>query len=91
MPSVDIDNIIARYKFRWRIETMFRMQDECHIKTKSKDIRVRSFLFANEQLVESPWYLLYHDVVSFKMFLIELGSVCSSLVENEERRVTTHS
>ncbi len=87
----DLDHIIARYKFRWRIETMFRVQDECRIKTKSKDIRVRYFLFAYEQLIESIWYLFYHEEVSFKKFLTEMSSVCSTLVEKEERRRTTHS
>jgi hypothetical protein len=44
--DIDLDHIIAKYKFRWRIETMFRVQDGCRINTKSKDIRVRYFLFA---------------------------------------------
>ena len=89
--DMDLEKIIKQYKARWRIETMFRVQDECRIKTKSKDIRVRYFLFAYEQLIESIWYLFYHEEVSFKKFLIELSSVCSTLVENEERRRTTHS
>ncbi len=89
--DLDLEHIIARYKFRWRIETMFRVQDECRIKTKSKDIRVRYFLFAYEQLVESIWYLFYHEEVSFKGYLMEISSVCSTLVENEERRRSTHS
>ena len=32
--DMDLDHIIAKYKFM--------VQDECRIKTKSKDIRVRS-------------------------------------------------
>ncbi len=91
VPDMDLEKIIRQYKARWRIETMFRVQDECRIKTRSKDIRVRYFLFAYEQLIESIWYLFYHEEVSFKKFLIELSSVCSTLVENEERRGTTHS
>ena len=63
IPDMDLDHIIARYKFRWRIETMFMVQDECRIKTKSNDIRVRYFLFAYEQLIESIWYLFYHEEV----------------------------
>jgi len=62
--DIDLDNVIAKYKFRWRIETMFRVQDECRIKTNSRDVRVRYFLFAYEQLVESIWYLFYHGEVS---------------------------
>ncbi|MGC8562623.1 MAG: transposase [Thermoplasmata archaeon] len=57
MEDVNLDSIIAQYKIRWRIETMFRVQDECRIKTKSKMIEVRYFLFAYEQLIEVMWYL----------------------------------
>ncbi len=89
MPDVDLEHIIARYKFRWRIETMFRVQDECRIKTKSKDIRVRYFLFAYEQLVESIWYLFYREEVSFKKYLIELSGACTAMVNNEERKERT--
>ena len=89
IPDIDLDHIIARYRFRWRIETMFRVQDECRIKTKSKDIRVRYLLFAYEQLVESIWYLFYREEVSFKRFLIELSEECTTMVDNEERRERT--
>jgi len=65
---------------------MFRVQDECRIKTKSKRIEVRYFLFAYEQLIEAIWYLFYCREVSFKRFIIELSSACNTLVENEERR-----
>ena len=51
VPEIDLDHIIAKHKFRWRVETMFRVQDECRIKTKSKDIRVLYFLFSYEQVV----------------------------------------
>lgn len=91
MENLDLDHVIARYKFRWRIETMFRVQDECRIKTKSKDIRVRYFLFAYEQLIESIWYLFYHKEVSFKRYLMEMSSVCSTLVEKEGGRRQNHS
>ena len=69
---------------------MFRVQDECRIKTKSKRIEVGYFLFAYEQLIEAIWYLFYRKEVSFKRFLIELSSVCNTLVENEERRRSSH-
>ena len=87
--DIDLDHVIAKYKFRWRIETMFRVQDECRIKTKSKDIRVRYFLFAYEQLVESIWYLFYHEEVSFKKYLIELSESCTVMVNNVERKERT--
>jgi len=70
---------------------MFRVQDECRIKTKSKRIEVRYFLFAYEQLIEAMWYLFYREEVSFKRFLIELSSVCSTLVDNEEERRSARS
>ena len=84
--DIDLDHVIAKYKFRWRIETMFRVQDECRIKTKSKDIRVRYFLFAYEQLVESIWYLFYREEVSFKKYLMELSDACTTMVNNVERK-----
>ena len=90
MEELNLDSIIAQYKIRWRIETMFRVQDESRIKTKSKMIEVRYFLFAYEQLIEAIWYLFYNKEVSFKRFLIELSSVCSTLVDNEERRGSPH-
>ena len=89
VPDIDLDHIIAKYKFRWRIETMFRVQDECRIKTKSKDIRVRYFLSSYEQLVESIWYLFYHGEVSFKRYLIELSEACTVMVNNVERKERT--
>ena len=56
------------------------------IKTKSKDIRVRYFLFAYKQLVESIWYLFYHEEVSFKKYLMELSESCTTMVNNVERK-----
>ena len=91
MEEVNLESIISQYKIRWRIETMFRVQGECRIKTKSKRIEVRYFLFAYEQLIEAIWYLFYSKEVSFKRFLIELSSVCNTLVENEERRRSSHT
>ena len=89
MQDIDLDHVIAKYMFRWRIETMFRVQDECRIKTKSKDIRVRYFLFAYEQLVESIWYLFYYEEVSFKKYLMELSEACTVMVNNVERKERT--
>ncbi|OWP57495.1 MAG: hypothetical protein B2I17_00305 [Thermoplasmatales archaeon B_DKE] len=79
--NTNLEKIVRQYKARWRIETMFRVQDECRINTKSKDIRARYFRFAYEQMVESIWYLFYHEEVSFKKFLTELSSVFSTLVD----------
>ncbi len=68
---------------------MFRVQDEGRIKTKSKRIEVRHFLFAYEQLVESIRYIFYHEEVSFKRFLIELSDSCTEMVNNDERKERT--
>ena len=86
MDDVNLDSIIAQYKIRWRIETMFRVQDKCRIKTKSKTIEVRYFLFAYEQLIEAMWYLFYNKEVSFKRFLVELSDARTTMVNNEERK-----
>lgn len=51
------------------------VQDECRIKTNSRYVRVRYFLFAYEQFVESIWYLFYNEEVSFKKYLMELSNV----------------
>ena len=65
---------------------MFRVQDEYIIKTTSKDIRVRYFLFAYEQIVESIRYLFYREEVSFKKYLMELSNACTVMVNNVERK-----
>ncbi len=57
--------------------------------TNIMDIRVRYFLFAYEQLIESIWYLFYHEEVSFKRYLIELSEACTTMVNSEERKERT--
>ena len=68
---------------------MFRVQDECRIKTKSEDIRVRHFLFSYEQSVESIWYLFHNKEVRFKSYLMELNDACTVMVNNVERKERT--
>lgn len=70
-----LENIIATYKKRWRIETQFRVQDEAIIKCKSKDMRIRYFLFLFEQMLQTIWICFYRDKVPFKEFLIEMADV----------------
>ena len=62
------------------------LQNEHRIKTKSKDIRFRYFLFAYEQLVESVWYHFYHEEVCLKKYLMELSESCTTMVNNVERK-----
>ena len=63
--SIDLDHIIASYKRRWRIETGFRVQDEACIMSKSKDVSIRFFYFAYEQVLQLLWVVLYKNEVSF--------------------------
>ncbi|MCD4767339.1 MAG: hypothetical protein K8R34_12575, partial [Methanosarcinales archaeon] len=55
LPQINLDQIIASYKRRWRIETGFRVQDEACIMSKSKDVSIRYFYFAYEQVLQMLW------------------------------------
>ena len=68
-----LENLIVTYKKRWRIETQFRVQDEAYIKCKSKDMKIRYFLFLFEQMLQTIWICFYKDEVPFKKFLIGLA------------------
>lgn len=70
--DIELDSIIKTYKKRWRIETAFRVQDEATIKCKSKDMKIRYFLFMFQQMLQTQWVCFYKDEVSFKKFLIEM-------------------
>ena len=76
-PSIDMDYIIVTYKGRWRIETGFRIQDEAHIMSKSKDARIRFFFFVYEQVLQLLWIVLYKEEVSFKEFLLDMYTLCT--------------
>ena len=80
--SIDLDYIIASYKRRWRIETGFRVQDEACIMSKSKDVSIRFFYFAYEQVLQLLWIVLYNDEVSFKAFMLELYEECIARYKN---------
>ena len=67
-----MDNLIKTYKKRWRIETGFRVQDEAMIKCKSKEMKIRYFLFMFQQMLQTQWVCFYKEEVSFKKFLIEI-------------------
>jgi hypothetical protein len=83
--GIKLDEIIQTYKKRWRIETGFRVQDEARIKCKSKDMKIRYFIFMFEQMLQTQWACFYKDKINFKQFLIEIHKVCKTLVENPKR------
>jgi IS4 transposase len=69
-----LNNLVVFYKKRWRIETMFLVQDEARIKCKSKDMKIRYFLFLFEQMLRINWICFYKDKISFKKYLMMLAS-----------------
>ena len=71
--TISLDEIIKTYRKRWRIETGFRVQDEARIKCKSKEMKIRYFLFMVEQLLQTQWMCFHKKEVSFKRYLIELN------------------
>lgn len=81
LEEIPLDTIIQTYRKRWRIETQFRMQDEATIKCKSKEMKIRYFLFVFEQMLQTLWACFYKkEEVSFKEFLIEMHKVNKDLV-----------
>ena len=89
--EIDLDGIIQAYRGRWDIETGFRVQDEATIKSKSKDVRIRFFLFAYEQMLQLIWSVFYKEEVTFKGFLIELSDTCSERLNRAEERASRHT
>ena len=83
--EVALSKIIPTYKKRWRIETGFRVQDEARIKCKSRDMKIRYFIFMCEQFLQSQWMCFFKEEVSFKKFIIELQRVCETIVHNPKR------
>ena len=79
-----LEKIIATYKKRWRIETQFRVQDEAKIKCKSKEMKIRYFLFLFEQMLQTIWISFYRDECSFKEFLIALSKTSRKWTKTKE-------
>ena len=82
LEEFDLDTTVQTYKKRWRIETGFRVQDEARIKCKSKDMKIRYFLFLFEQMLQTQWVCFYKDEVPFKKFLIEMHKTAKSWAKN---------
>lgn len=83
--TIALEEMIRTYRKRWRIETGFRVQDEAQIKCKSKEMKIRYFLFSFEQMLQTQWVCFYKEEVSFKEFLIEMHKTCKTVVENPKR------
>ena len=79
--EVLLNNLVITYKKGWRIETQFRVQDEARIKCKSKDMKIRYFLFMFEQMLQTIWICFYKEEVPFKKFLIELSNTAKKWVK----------
>ena len=73
--EVLLENLVITYKKRWRIETQFRVQDEARIRCKSKEMKIRYFLFMFEQMLQTIWICFYKNEASFKEFTIELAKM----------------
>jgi len=84
--DLKLNELIKTYKKRWRIETSFRVQDEARIKCKSKDMKIRYFLFLFQQMLQTQWVCFYKEKVCFKKFLIEIQKICKNLVENPNKK-----
>jgi len=89
--NVDLDlleKVIRIYKKRWRIETGFRVQDEARIKCKSKEMRIRFFIFCFEQILQTIWISFYRDKCSFKEFLITLSKMSKKWTKKDKTSKT---
>ncbi len=82
--NIALSNILMTYKKRWRIETQFRVQDEATIKCKSKDMKIRYFLFLFEQMLQTIWMCFYKEGISFKEFLIEMAKMSEKWTKTKE-------
>src|SRR3989338_6089901 len=83
--EVALSDIIETYKKRWRIETSFRVQDDAQIKCKSKEMKIRYFLFVFQQVLQTQWICFYKNEVSFKEFIIEIHKTCKDIVAHPKR------
>ena len=79
--AIALEDMIRTYRTRWRIETSFRVQDEAQIKCKSKEMKIRYFLFMFEQMLQTQWVCFYKEEVSFKRFVIEMSKQAMELAK----------
>ena len=81
--TVALGNILEEYKKRWRIETSFRVQDEATIKCKSKDMKIRYFIFIFEQMLQVQWICFFKEEATFKDFIIEMYEASKKWTKQE--------
>ena len=81
--KIILSDLLLTYKKRWRIETQFRVQDEAKIKCKSKEMKIRYFLFMFEQMLQTIWICFYKDEVPFKKFLIDLSDTAKEWTKQD--------
>ena len=84
--DVLLQDILIEYKKRWRIETSFRVQDEAKIKCKSKNLKIRYFLFLFEQMLQTIWVCFYKQEASFKEFLIAMSKMAKKWTKTLEEK-----
>lgn len=70
------EDYVRMYKWRWQIETNFRVQDEARIKSKSKNYVIRLFYFIISLLLQVIWEVTEKGVHPFKAFLMNLYEEC---------------
>ena len=80
-----LEKLVSLYKKRWRIETGFRVQDEARIKCKSKDMKIRYFIFTFEQMLQTIWMCFYKDDSSFKLFIIAIAKMSKKWTKTTEK------
>ena len=71
LEDVNAKDYIRKYKWRWQIETNFRVHDEAHIKSKSVNHVIRLFYFIISMLMMFIWQMKAKKHMTFKRFLIE--------------------
>ncbi len=81
--SILLQDTLAEYKKRWRMETQFRVQDEARIKCKSKEMKIRYFLFLFEQMLQTMWICFYKEQLSFKEFMIAMAKTSRKWTKTE--------
>jgi hypothetical protein len=80
-----LEKIISTYKKRWRIETQFRVQDEARIKCKSKEMKIRYFIFLFEQMLQTIWICFYKNECSFKEFIMAMTDISDKWTKNQSK------